>query len=136
MTQHAPFIMLPYATYDSPTFAALKPIDIAVLLLLIRKHNGHNNGAISLGLREIVNRCHCSQATAWRALNRLQQANLISRSYKGHLVPEVGRPDVATRWRLNFVPDTPKLRRASNSGFSRLRGTQMKHRGGTLVKHH
>jgi hypothetical protein len=128
--------MLPHAVYDSPTFAALRPIDIAVLLLLMRKHNGHNNGAIVLGLREVVNRCHCSQATAWRALNSLQRANLISISYKGHLVPEVGRPDVASRWRLNFVIETPKPKRSSNSRNSRRRGTQMKHRDGTLVKHH
>jgi hypothetical protein len=128
--------MLPHAVYDSPTFAALRAIDIAVLLLLIRKYNGQNNGSITLGLREVVNRCHCSQTTAWRALNNLQKANLIGISYKGHLVPEVGRPDVATRWRLNFVTDAPKPPRASNFGNSRLRGTQTKHRGGTLVKHH
>ena len=134
MTQHDPFIMLPHVVYDSPAFAVLKPIDIAVLLLLMRKHNGHNNGAIVLGLREVVTRCHCSQATAWRALNGLQKANLIGISYKGHLVP--GRPDVASRWRLNFVTEAPKPKRTSNSGNSRRRGTQMRHRGGTLVKHH
>jgi hypothetical protein len=51
MSGHEKFIMLPYAVYDSPAFAELKPIEIAVLLLLIRKHTGHNNGNISLGLR-------------------------------------------------------------------------------------
>jgi hypothetical protein len=106
MANHDPFIMLPHAVYDSPAFAALKPIDIAVLLLLIRKHNGHNNGGISLGLREIVSRCRCSMATAWRALKRLQDAGLITETYKGHLVPEIGRPDVATRWKLTFVDET------------------------------
>jgi hypothetical protein len=122
--------------FDAPEFDKLQAIDVRVLLLLIRKHNGHNNGAIVLGLREVVNRCHCSQATAWRALNSLQSANLISISYKGHLVPEVGRPDIASRWQLNFVIEAPKPKRSSNSGNSRHRGTQMKHRGGTLVKHH
>jgi hypothetical protein len=100
------FIMLPYSTYDGPEFAALKPIDVAVLVLLIRKHDGHNNGNISLGLREVVKRCHCSQMTAWRALKNLERAGLISVTYKGHMVPEIGRPDVATRWRLNFVNET------------------------------
>jgi hypothetical protein len=103
--------------YHVHSFAALKPIHIAVLLLLIRKHNGHNNGANSLGLREVVNRCHCSQATAWRVLKTLQQAHLVSMSYKGHLVPEVGRPHVATRWRLNFVVDAPKLTHTSIPEF-------------------
>jgi|SRR5215469_9383572 len=103
MSKREPFIMLPYAVYDSAEFTKLKPIDIAVLLLLIRKHNGHNNGSISLGLREIVSRCHCSQATAWRALNHLEELGFISRTLLGHLVPEHGRPDVASRWKLNFV---------------------------------
>jgi hypothetical protein len=103
MTQHEPFIMIPHAVYDSPTFAALKPIDIAVLLVLIRKHNGHNNGAIPLGVRETARRCHCSQMTAYRALARLEKSELITAVYKGHLVPEIGRPNAATRWRLNFV---------------------------------
>jgi hypothetical protein len=100
-----PFIKLPYAVYDSPQFDALKPIYITVLLLLIRKFNGHNNGGISLGKREAARRCHCSEATAWRALDRLQKANLIALTYKGHLVPEIGRPDVASRWRLSFAPE-------------------------------
>ena len=106
MTKHDPFIMLPHTIYDSPIFAALKPIHIAVLLLLIRKYNGHNNTAIALGIREAARRCHCSQATACRALARLQDDGLISVTYKGHLVPEVGRPDAATRWRLNFLPES------------------------------
>jgi hypothetical protein len=106
MTKHEPFIMLPHAVYDGPAFATLKAIDIAVLLLLIRKHTGYNNGGISLGKREAARRCHCSEATAWRALYRLQKANLITATYKGHLVPEVGRPDVATRWKLNFLAES------------------------------
>jgi hypothetical protein len=106
MTKHVLFIMLPNAVYDSPAFAALAPIHIAMLLLLIRKHNGHNNGAIGLGVREAARRCHCSQATACRALERLQKDGFISATYKGHLVPESGRPDAATRWRLNFIQDS------------------------------
>jgi hypothetical protein len=105
MTKHEPFIMLPYTLYDSPAFAELKPIDIAVLLLLLRKHNGRNNGVIPLGIRETAVRCRCSQMTACRALARLQKTGLISISYKGHLVPEIGRPDVASRWKLNFLAD-------------------------------
>jgi hypothetical protein len=104
--KHDPFIMLPYAVYDSPEFAALAPIHVAILLLLVRKHNGRNGDAISLGTREAAKRCHCSQPTACRALAHLQKAGLISVTYKGHLVPEIGRPDVATRWRLNFIKES------------------------------
>jgi hypothetical protein len=106
MTKRDPFIMLPYGIYDSTAFAALEPIHIAILLLLIRKYNGHNNGGITLGVREAGGRCHCSQATACRAFARLQKDGFISVAYKGHLVPEFGRPDAATRWKLNFVKDS------------------------------
>ena len=105
MTKHEPFIMLPHAVYDSPEFAELNPIDVAVLLLLIRKHNGHNNGRIALGVREAAAKCRCGKASAQRALARLQQSGLVAITYKGHLVPEVGRPDAATKWRLNFVTE-------------------------------
>jgi hypothetical protein len=105
MTKHEPFIMLPYALYDSPIYAALRPIHVAVLLLLLRKHNGRNNGSIPLGTREAARRCHCSQSTACRALTELQLAGFITVTRKGHLVPEIGRPDVASRWRLNFLQE-------------------------------
>jgi hypothetical protein len=107
------YIKLPHSVYDSPEFQALSVIDIAVLLLLIRKHSGHNNGNISLGVREVAKKCHCGQTTACRALRSLEKAGLITSTYKGHLVPEIGRPDVATRWRLNFVNET-KNRNGSN----------------------
>jgi hypothetical protein len=97
------FISLPHAVYDSPSFAALSPIDIAALVLLIRKHNGHNNGAISLGVREIAARCYCCKTTASKALQNLQRAGLVSLVHKGHLVPEFGRPNPASRWKLNFL---------------------------------
>jgi hypothetical protein len=120
MTKHDPFIMLPHTVYDSPAFAALDPIHITVLLLLMRKHNGHNNGSIALGVREVEKRCHCSRATAGRALKRLQTDGLITVTYKGHLVPEIGRPDVATRWRLNFLKEKtlPRLTREPSGRFS------------------
>jgi hypothetical protein len=107
------FIRLPYPVYDAPEFQALKPIELAVLLLLIRKHTGYNNGNISLGVREAAKRCHCGQTTACRALKNLVKVGLISVTYRGHLVPEVGRSDVATRWKINFVTETKK-RNGSN----------------------
>jgi predicted transcriptional regulator len=102
--------MLPHAVYDSPEFESLKPINVAVLLLMMRKYNGYNNGAIQLGVREVARRCHCSLATASRALNRLQHAGLISLTYNGHLVRDFGRPNAPSRWKLNFVQLNRKAR--------------------------
>jgi hypothetical protein len=102
------FIMVPHAVYDSPEFGSLKPISVAVLLLVMRKYNGYNNGAIQLGVREVAHRCHCSLATASRALNSLQTAGFITRTYNGHLVRDFGRPNAPSRWKLSFVNSTEK----------------------------
>lgn len=101
------FARLPYSVFDSPSFKGLEHIDVRVLLLLIRRHNGHNNGAIALGVRAIAAECNCSMTTACRALKRLQGAGFVAVTYKGHLVPEIGRPDAATHWKLKFVKEKP-----------------------------
>ena len=124
MSEGNGFIKLPYAVCDSPEFAALNPIDVAVLLLLIRKHNGHNNGRIALGVREAAATRRCGKNAAHRALASLQKAGLTTVTYKGHLVPEVGRPDAATKWRLNFVAENQKAatkKRARIIEFARPR---------------
>ena len=115
MTKHDPFIMLPHAVYDSPVFVALRPIHLAMLLVLLRRYSGFNNGNIALGTRAAAERCHCNQSTACRAFAHLQAVGLISATYKGHLVPEIGRPDVATRWKLNFIRESAHIRAISNT---------------------
>lgn len=101
--KHAPFVMLSHAVFDSPEYRAQRPIERDLLWLLIRKHNGINNGNVALGVREAAQYCHCSPMTACRAFATLQKAGLITATLKGHLVPEIGRSNVATRWRLNFL---------------------------------
>jgi hypothetical protein len=105
MTKHPPFVMLPCSIFDSPEYRALRPVDRDLLWLLVRKHNGINNGNLALGVREAARHCHCSQMSACRAFANLQRAGLISATLKGHLVPEFGRPNVATHWRLNFIKE-------------------------------
>jgi hypothetical protein len=122
------FIKLPHAVYDSPAFEALSPIEIRVLLAVLYKFNGHNNGGISLGVREVAARCRCGQTTATRSLTQLQKAGLITATYKGHLVPEPGRPDIATRWQINFVKnaDKPKAREGNSHRAPRKKARPIK----------
>ena len=122
MTKRGPFIMLPHGIFDGPGYRALHPTDRDVLMLLLRKHNGRNNGAIPLGIRAAAKHCHCSQSTACRALAKLQEVDFISATRKGHLVPEIGRPNVATRWRLNFLEDA-----SATSALSRPREPPQMH---------
>jgi|SRR5215471_4198338 len=108
MTKSEPFISMLNEVYDSQEFQALVPNERAILWELIRKFNGFNNGEISLGVREAARKCRIGQMAACRALTRLQESGLISATYKGHLVPEIGRPNVPTRWRINFKDSTEK----------------------------
>lgn len=101
--KHPPFVMLPHAVMDSDGFASLSPVAIAVLLLLLRKHNGQNNGGISLGVREAARWTKCHQSTAGRALKELQPAGLISIVHKGHLVPLIAGRNIASMWHLDFI---------------------------------
>jgi hypothetical protein len=122
MTKHEPFIRLPHSVYDSPAFQALLPVDIAHLLLLLRKFNGYNNGAINLSLNEACGRCGCSKATSGRSLQRLQKANLITATIKGCATP-VGKPDIPTRWNINFMEthsQPVKTKGRTNSNVIRL----------------
>ena len=106
MTKHEPHVRMIHKVYDSPEFQALVPNERAILWELIRKYNGFNNGNLSLGVREAAKKCHLGQMAACRALARLQESGLISATYKGHLVPDYGRPNVPTRWRLNFLEES------------------------------
>jgi hypothetical protein len=99
--------MLAQSVFDSAPYRALTPVERDILWLLIRRHNGRNNGAISLGVRDAASWYGCGKSTACRALQHLQQAQFITAVHKGHLVPVVGRPNIATTWRLNFLNTVP-----------------------------
>jgi hypothetical protein len=93
--------MMRHAMFDSPEYAALSPIEREILWLLIRRHNGSNNGAIPLGVREAASWCHCNQSTACRAFAVLKQTGFITVMDNGRLVRS--GDNRATRWRLNFL---------------------------------
>lgn len=95
---------MPHRIYDSAEFKALPHSAVGVLLLLCRKYTGFNNGSISLGVREAAATCKCSQMTACRAFRKLVIAKLIECTHKGHMVPDIGRPDIASQWLVTFLP--------------------------------
>ena len=99
--KHPPFIMLPHAVFDSDAFRGLSPLARDILLLMIRRHTGKNNGSIPLGTREAADWCHCHQSTACRAMGELKASGLVTLTDLGRLV--LSGDNRATRWRLNFV---------------------------------
>jgi hypothetical protein len=100
-----PFVMMTRTIFDSTEYRGLRPIDRDVLWLIIRRHNGVNNGGISLGARDVATWYGYGKTAANDALRRLEKVKLISAVRKGHLVPIAGRRNVATVWRLNFIKD-------------------------------
>jgi len=98
------FVMMRHSVFDTPEYALLSSIERDILWLLIRRFDGFNNGNIPLGVREVERWCKCSRTTACQAFKNLQTANFISLTYRGHLVPEIGRPNATSRWRVNHLP--------------------------------
>ena len=70
--------MLPLHVYDSAACQQLNPAARAVLLELIRRHNGVNNGHIAFPVRD-GKRLGIGQSITSRAIGRLVDAGLITR---------------------------------------------------------
>ena len=58
--------MLRHDIMDSPAWKNLSPIAIGAWLQLARRHNGLNNGQLSLSTRELAEIYKCSKDTASR----------------------------------------------------------------------
>jgi DNA-binding IclR family transcriptional regulator len=72
-----------------------------LLILLMRRRNGHNE--ISCSIREAAAWCHCSKATAMRYFQELQRFNLVEPLRKGRFEIKAGElKAVATSWRLRI----------------------------------
>jgi hypothetical protein len=94
------FNKLPHRIFDSVEYRALQPIDRDILALLIRRHNGFNNGKIPLGNREAAIWWQVDQSTACRSLQRLERAGLVQCTDKGRRGPYGAR---ASRWLITFL---------------------------------
>ena len=104
-----PFFPIVRSAYNNPKFHALSHVAVCLLLELLSRWSERRNGEIQFGVRDAAAKWHCGQATACRALKELQDAGFITCTRKGHQVPEPGRPDAPSRWRINFMkgPETP-----------------------------
>lgn len=98
------FVLMDYELVDSPAFVGASTNAKCLLIMLIRKFNGHNNGDISCGVREAASWLHSSKDTASRAFAELEGLGLIERTRRGHFKIKAGEmKNVATSWRLNFI---------------------------------
>jgi hypothetical protein len=98
------FIKLHRYLWSSDEWRNLSPNAQVVLIDILYRYNSKNNGEITYGLRDAVLRLHCGKSTAWRALEELKAAGLISIAVKASfdLKSSAGRGK-ATTWRLAFL---------------------------------
>src|SRR3954469_2524302 len=93
------FLLLPHCVLASEAFRTASPRAIKVLLALCAKHNGFNNGSISLGFRELATLVDSrNNAANSKALCQLMERGLVAieRTY-----PKGQR--LANEYRLTFV---------------------------------
>ena len=68
---------------DTEAWRALNPACRALYLELVRRYNGHNNGEISLSVREAARLLHIAKDTATKALKELEDKGFIKRNVCG-----------------------------------------------------
>lgn len=93
------FIRLIHPIYDSDAFKNLKSSSRDVLLELIRRHNGLNNGYISLSCREVALKYKIGKGTVSKCFQQLQLHGFIEPIKVGAFTIRH-----ATEWRLTFEP--------------------------------
>jgi DNA-binding transcriptional ArsR family regulator len=76
-SKRKPFIMLPHSVYESAAFAKVGIAAKLVLLDLIYRHKGHNNGRLAYPVRA-GERLGLSKSTTARALQELVDSGLIT----------------------------------------------------------
>jgi hypothetical protein len=100
-----PFFPMRLRIFDSDQYRlGLTSFERDILDLMIRRHDDRTRDHIvSLGAREAADWYGYGKSQANHALQQLTKAGYITPVYTGHLVPVAGRPNIATKWRLNFL---------------------------------
>ena len=91
------FVRLPHRYLNSTAWKDLSPGAAMILIEIIRRYNGSNNGEMSLSCREAAKVAHCGKGTAGKKLCELMAHGWIKPSYKSCF-----RNRHATTWTLTF----------------------------------
>lgn len=71
------FLSLPYSMIKHPSFKALSPDAVRVLIEMSLGFHGMNNGQIGFSVRQAAKCLACGKAKAKRAFDQLQEYNFI-----------------------------------------------------------
>ena len=91
------FSMLFHYIKRSTSYHSLSPVARALLIEIMDRYNGYNNGFIALGRREIEYELGCGAATACRAMREVDDADLARPTKVG-----AWRGRQATEWRITW----------------------------------
>ena len=98
------FVMLDRELVRGDTFVALSSHATRLLIAIVDKHNGKNNGNIPYSVAEAMRWLHCWDKTATKAFQELIAADLIEMTAKASFTNKVGAAEgKATKWRLKFI---------------------------------
>ena len=95
------FVALPFVVIDSDAFSSLKPPAVSILIALMKRFNGSNNGYIPLSCREAGDFANVSSNTAARAFKQLERVGLIKCVTLSNFDC---RKKLAREWALTFQP--------------------------------
>lgn len=107
--QGPPFIQLFRWMYDSPAFRSLRPGPRAVILALLRRYNGGNNGSIALSVRDAAFECGVRDKDTVRGyFGELERKGFIRATRRGAFHLKDPTRNRATEWRLTWL-DAPGI---------------------------
>ncbi|WP_324808748.1 hypothetical protein SH584_04060 [Sphingomonas sp. LY29] len=116
-TRAAGWVGLPQAVADSAAYLTLSPLERGVLLEILRRFNGYNNGDIAITYEEIgerlkgANRCRLNNGRIALAVAKLWDHGLIDEPTEQSWAQRRAR-----RYRLTFITSgkAPPYRQATN----------------------
>lgn len=92
------YARLTYGMLQHPNFMALGGAAVKVLMFMLTKHNGYNNGKIALSYDDMAKPLHIGKGTAYRACEDLEYYGFIKLRKMGHFY---GRK--ACEWEITFI---------------------------------
>ena len=90
------YIKIEHWIIRSKAWQILSPREVRILLLLLERYNGVNNGRISLSIREAARHGKMSKTTAQKAIERLTELGFIKITFKGSFSQKI--IDNSGRW--------------------------------------
>ncbi len=93
------FMMLEYYIMDSAAYLSLSPNARSLLNMMIKRHNGHNNGEIAFSCREAATLCNFGKNTGSQTFKELQDKGFIRMTQNSGF--NVKRR-LSRRWLLTF----------------------------------